>query len=313
MGYKIIKKRLQNGGLVIMDGGTGTEMQRRGVGMDPAAWCGPATLQNAKILEDIHLEYISSGANIITANTYASSHLMLEPAGFGDRWEEINTAAVSVAFRAREKSGRDDILIAGSLSHMCPMVPGTGQPDPNHRPSKSKMSSAFLDLAFLLKDQGCDFLLLEMLYDPEAIPLIIEAAVQTGLPVWAGFSVRRDAEKKIIGFATQPNMLFQDIVQGLDEYDIAVAGIMHSSCDLISDAIDILRKVFPGPLMAYPDSGYFKMPHWQFDDVISPVEFAQSAADWAKSGIQIIGGCCGLSPKHIEALAGLNSGLSSNH
>ena len=49
MGYKIIKKRLQNGGLVIMDGGTGTEMQRRGVGMDPAAWCGPATLQNAKI------------------------------------------------------------------------------------------------------------------------------------------------------------------------------------------------------------------------------------------------------------------------
>ena len=85
MSYASIKNRLQHGDIVLLDGGTGSELEKRGATMDPEAWCGLATLKNVDILEGIHRDYIAAGADIITANTYASSRLMLEPAGYADR------------------------------------------------------------------------------------------------------------------------------------------------------------------------------------------------------------------------------------
>ena len=120
MSYRSIKKRLDSGGVVVIDGGTGTELQRRGVPMNPEAWCGPATMTHRDVLESVHIDYIRSGAEVITANTYASSRLMLEPAGFGDRVGELNRLAVETALSARAKAQADDVLVAGSLSHMVP-------------------------------------------------------------------------------------------------------------------------------------------------------------------------------------------------
>ncbi len=59
--------------------------------------------------------------------------------------------------------------------------------------------------------------------------------------------------------------------------------------------------------MAYPDSGYFKMPHWQFENVIAPQAFLDYARQWIDQGAQIVGGCCGLSPEHIAALRPLKA------
>ena len=80
MSYEHIKRRLDNGEILVLDGATGTELQRRGVAMDPAAWCGPATLENDDVLSAIHVDYIRAGSDVVTANTYASSRLMLSPA-----------------------------------------------------------------------------------------------------------------------------------------------------------------------------------------------------------------------------------------
>ena len=77
---------------------------------------------------------------------------------------------------------------------------------------------------------------------------------------------------------------------------------MHTPSDVVGDAVAILRRAFDGPLTAYPDSGYFKMPHWQFEDVIAPDELLRFATEWVANGVQIVGGCCGLSPEHIAAL-----------
>ena len=54
MPYKALKCRLDAGEIVLLDGGTGTELQLRGAQMDPAAWCGPATLENESLLVEIH-------------------------------------------------------------------------------------------------------------------------------------------------------------------------------------------------------------------------------------------------------------------
>lgn len=305
MSYAKIESRLLSGGIVILDGGTGTELQRRGIAMDPSAWCGPASLENADVLEGIHRDYIAAGADIVTANTYASSRLMLGPAGFADRFEEINRIAIGAAHRARNASGRDDVLVAGSLSHMCPIVGGTAQPDLARAPSEAEMADAFGEMAALLRDEGCDLILLEMMYDPGRMGPAFKAATDTGLPVWAGFSARRGEDGKVLSYAPEREVPFGDLLRTLEDFDVEVAGVMHTQSNVVGDALDILRSVFAGPLMAYPDSGYFKMPEWQFEDVISPEELLRFATGWVKRGAQVLGGCCGLSPEHIAALAPL--------
>ncbi len=290
---------------MILDGGTGTELQRRGVPMDPEAWCGPASLENADVLEAIHRDYIAAGADVITANTYASSRLMLGPAGFADRFAEINRTAVETALRARDAGGRDTVLVAGSLSHMCPMVGGTGKHDAARLPSKTEMADAFAELAALLRDEGCDLILLEMMFDPARAAPAFEAALATGLPVWAGFSARRGTDGRILSFAEDRDVAFEELVPLLQRFEVAAAGVMHSPSNITGEAVAILRKRFSGPLLAYPDAGYFTMPHWQFEDEIPPAEFLRFATGWVEEGVQILGGCCGLSPAHIAALAPL--------
>jgi len=302
MSYEEVGKRLDSGEIIILDGGTGTELERRGVVMNPQAWCGPATLQNAALLEEIHCDYISAGADIITANTYASSRLMLESAGFGDQFEEINRIAVKSALRARQTSGRPDVLIAGSLSHMCPYSGGVAKSQSARATSQAEMTAAFSELASFLAAQGCDLILLEMMYYPERIKCAFAAAIQTGLPVWAGFSARRNQAGQVISHAPEGDIPFEEVVEVLKSFDVAAAGIMHTPCDVVGDALAILRKVYDGPLTAYPDSGYFKMPNWQFEKVIPSDEFLKFATQWVNDGVQVVGGCCGLSPEHIAAL-----------
>lgn len=313
MGYAKLSQRLEHGGIVILDGGTGTELERRGVSMDPEAWCGPVTLENGDILESIHRDYIAAGADIITANTYASSRLMLGPAGYADRFEEINRKAISLAHSARDASGRSDVLVAGALSHMCPHVVGTDLSDLGREPSRTEMADAFGELTALMRDEGCDLILLEMMYYPQRTPLAFEAALATGLPVWAGFSARYGESGEVVSYAPEKALRFEELVAVLEEFAVDVAGIMHSPANVIEDALSILRRHFAGPLMAYPDSGYFEMPNWHFEDVIPPQELLKFATQWVDSGVQIIGGCCGLSPEHIAAISALRDRRPHGH
>ena len=305
MGYERIERRLKDGGVVILDGGTGTELERRGVPMDPEAWCGRAALEHADVLESIHRDYIAAGADIVTANTFATSRLLLDPAGLADRFEEINRTTVGAAHRARRACGRPGVAVAGSLSHMVPMLSGSAKPDLARTPAKSEMTAAFGEVAAFLSDEGCDLILLEMMHHPDRMGSAFEAAMKTGLPVWAGFSARRGQDGQVLSFTQDLDVPFAETVRVLADFGVAAAGVMHTPSDVIGDAIAILREAFDGPLTAYPDSGYFKMPQWQFEDVIAPDALLRFATDWVERGVLVIGGCCGLSPEHIAAIAPL--------
>ena len=105
MPYTHLKQRLNAGERILLDGGIGTELERRGVPMNPDAWCGPTSVEHRATLEQVHLDYITAGVEIITTNTFDSSRLMLEPAGLGDRVAELNQAAVEAALSAKARSG----------------------------------------------------------------------------------------------------------------------------------------------------------------------------------------------------------------
>jgi S-methylmethionine-dependent homocysteine/selenocysteine methylase len=297
-----VKDALDNKQFLVLDGGTGTELQRRGVSMDPAAWCGPATLDNDELLTQIHLDYIVAGADIITANTYASSRLMLTPAGYADQLVEINERAVTAALRARELvDSVEHVAVAGSLSHMIPFTAGGAAVDTHHGLSEAQMSDAYHELAHILKGAGVDHIMLEMMYNPVRIPLVLEAALSTGLPVWFGLSARRDSDGALLSFEQLEDIPLQTIVDLIPRSGIDAAGVMHTTSETVSDALDVVRTCFRGPLMAYPDSGYFEMPDWRFVDTISPARLHDYFNEWIDHGARILGGCCGLTVEHIEA------------
>jgi homocysteine S-methyltransferase len=299
--YDRLKQRLAAGAIAVLDGPTGTELQKRGAPMDPAAWCGPATLGHDRLLTEIHADYIAAGAEIVTANTFAASRLMLAEAGLADRSAEIVARAVEAALRARE--GHADVLVAGSLSHMVPVAAGTDALDPAKTPSGPVVAEAFAEVAEGLRAGGVDLIILEMMYHPGRTRLALHAALATGLPVWFGLSARRGADGALLGFNRVEDVPLDDIATLIPANGVDVAGAMHTGADSMADALGTVRRHFAGPLMAYPDSGYFAMPDWRFVDIVAPDAYAAFCRQWIAQGVQVLGGCCGLGIEHIRAAA----------
>jgi len=305
MAYAAIKARLDAGKKILLDGATGTELERHGVPMSNEAWCGPCNLDHADKVEAVHAAYIDAGADVITANTYAANRLMLTPAGYADHLPEIIGNAVAAAKRARDKIAKGrNIAIAGSLSHMIPIPPGSDRADADHAPSDEVASAAFREIADLIAENGCDLILLEMMYTPARARMALDAALATGLPVWCGFALRRAAsDASVYGFAAWEDVPHEELYAMLPETGVDAAGIMHTYSDVVGPGLTELSKTYKGALMAYPESGHFEMPHWNFEGVMSGDDLVGYAQGWVGQGAQIIGGCCGLGIEHIRALS----------
>ena len=142
----------------------------------------------------------------------------------------------------------------------------------------------------------------EMMRDIDYSLWATEAALATGLPVWVGISVEKRHDGKLSGFGREDQLL-DDVARVLAATNPSVISIMHSSPNDTGEAIDILRKYWNGPIGAYPESGYFKMPDWTFIDIIAPGALVDAVLDWRQKGVTAFGGCCGLGREHIAALA----------
>ncbi len=301
--YSKVIEKLSNKEIVILDGAIGTELEKRGVQMDKT-WSGSASLK-FEILKKIHIDYIKAGAEIITTNTYPSNRIMLDAAGLGFRFEEINLKAINAAVEARIETDRDDVLIAGSLSHRFPIAHGDLQSNPTISVSKSYLRGVCDEMSEILSQNGCDFILLEMMYHPDRIKTVFDSAKNTNKPIWASFSARKSPEGKLLSLTDLVDFPFKELIQIVHDYNIDAVGINHTSLNIISETISEIKKVYNGPIIVYPDTGGWISPNWIFDHVIKPKDLKKKAHQWVKEGAQIIGGCCGTSPNHIKALSEL--------
>ena len=78
------QRRLKSGGTLVLDGGTGTELRRRGMNLGQTTWSALASLTHYELLRAIHADYIAAGADVITTNTFATTRFVLAAAGRGD-------------------------------------------------------------------------------------------------------------------------------------------------------------------------------------------------------------------------------------
>lgn len=288
------RRKLEAGHIVLLDGGTGSELRRRGVPFSERAWSGLAPDTSAELLTEIHLDYIAAGAEIVTTSTFGTLRFVLEAAGAGERFETINRAAVAAALEARART-RNDIGIAGALSCMPPGF------DVSAYPSPERESAAYRELADLFATLGVDLLLLEMLEDTTHAPRVCAAARASGLPFWAGLSCRRGAGGELVAF-DDPGRPLAEILDAVLDYEPLGVNIMHTPLDAVGPALEAVRGRWSGWLGAYPEIAYREDPDAGDVASVSPEHFAEEAIGFAAAGARLLGGCCGTAPGHIEAL-----------
>ncbi len=297
--YDHIADKLVRGEAIVLDGGTGTDIQRRGAPMNGDTWCAEVNLTHPDIVRAVHDDYIVAGADAITANTYATSALLFNALGRDEDLLAIDRAAVTIA---KQAAAGKPVAVAGSVSTMRPMMSGSDRNNLTREWPEAEARRLLQLKCDGIADAGADFIMLEMLRDGEYGVWATEAALATGLPVWAGLSAERGKHGKLQGWG-RDDQPFEDVVRRLAATGPTVISIMHTSPNDTDEALVIVRKYWDGPLGTYPESGYFQMPDWQFVDIISPADLVTKSRSWKAQGVSIFGGCCGIGPEHIAALS----------
>ncbi len=298
MSYRTVKNKLDNGNVVLLDGGTGSEIERLGVTMNDLAWCGVAHMEQPQVVRQVHESYIRAGADVIIANTFGTAPHVLKRLGLQDRTAEINQSAVTVALEARDNCGKD-VCVAASVSSMPPF-------DDYIIPKNAEVREGFIRQAELLSEAGAELIIAEMMRDIDVSGMVISAARATGIPVWTGFSASMDDAGSLTNYMSAVRdtgaMPFKQMAQQVLSLGCDAAGVMHSSVHDTGPALAELNELWDGPLFAYAESGHFIPPSWKFEDIIPAQDYLEYARQWIDQGVQIVGGCCGIGPEHISVL-----------
>ncbi len=299
-----LTERLQNSEILLLDGGVSTEIRRRGVALDKNVWSGLATKTHPDQVREVHEDYIRAGAQVITANTYSTARHVLESVNLGHEAKILNFKSVQLAQQARDAVAQGEVYIAGSMSSMPPLTSHLEVATGDH------VAGSYRELAEILAQAGVDVIIAEMMRDIENASIVIEAAVSTGLPVWIGFSAMladNGTDVRSLRWKNRDDTTsahdFGEMLDALKPLGGQAAGIMHTRVEDTRPALSVLREHWPGPLMAYAETGKLILPDWRYEAVSPPDQYAREVEAWVRDyGVQIVGGCCGTGPEHIRAL-----------
>ena len=279
-------------GIVLLDGGMGQELIRRGVN---SLWSADALVTAPAVVQAVHEDYLRAGADIITTNTYAAIRERLEPEGYGERFVELNQLAGLLAQKAREAIGRD-ALIAGSL----PPLRGSYRPDliadfheiePHYR-EQAEVLAPYVDL-----------FLCETMSSAEESKA---AAVSTGKPVLISWTLRDDGSAVV-----RSGESLAEVASNVSH--LPIAGYLVNCCapESVTAAIPQLVALSTVPVGGYAN-GFDLIPEdWRYETPdslpgrrrdLGPDEYAVHVSKWLSEGARVVGGCCEIGPEHIARL-----------
>jgi len=279
----------------LYDGAKGVFLSPRlpDVGKTPSDLTEWLNLLAPETVRQAHRDYIEAGSQIIQTNSFNGNRFRLEPHGLVSRMEELNLLAAQVA---RQAAG-DSVLVAGVLGP-------SGKLLPMGEVSREALVEAFADQARALAEGGVDFFHVETMSDLEeaiaavegisrvsGLPLALTMSfdsgkVESGLRTMMGISARQLAEKasELGLFSVGANC-----GRGLEGYQTVIRQLVQAAGEAV-----IIAKL---------NTGTPEMRGGQVDYGGSPEEMAGYALWCAHQGVGIIGGCCGTTPTHIEAMA----------
>jgi len=287
--FEKLQSRLEAGETVLMDGGMGSELGRRGM-TNPTTWSGGPMLTHPELVREIHEEYIEAGAEIIITNTFSTGRDVLGMVGLEDKIAQTNRQGIEAAVQARANTGTEDsVVIAASVSTMAPKS-HADVPVPYE-----KALETYREQLGELAKGGPDVAVGEMLVRISDTVAVIDAAEELGLPVWVGLSLVQDGDELYLGIQDRHGgETLQDAMDAIKDRDIATVFVMHTLVDDTAPGLEIVKKSWSGTFGAYS--------HFARSSPLDPQQYLEYAKGWSEQGALIVGGCCGTRPDHIRVL-----------
>ena len=299
MSYSFIKQRLDQGKIIILDGGIGAELEKNGANMDKDLWCGKCSVDNPELVKKVHENYIDAGADVITTNTYGTTPISMKHYGYDNLIEEYNKKSVQIA---KDASKNKNVAVAGSVSTFGSF----------YKLGLKAMIPGFKEQIKILSEEGVDLIILEaMSSQADIVETIIECSSNINLPVWLSIScVIEDKNKKVmLGYNdtvdsdTHIYESFEVAIKNFSKLHKGPILIAHSDINVTGHAVKTAKNNFDGVLGVYPNRGYYEKPHWKFVDNMTPEDYLNEARSWVENGVKIIGGCCGVGVEEIKAIS----------
>lgn len=278
---ELVKQRV-----VLFDGGMGTMLIARGLssGVAPEKW----NIERPEVVEEVHRAYFSAGSDVVHTNTFGGNRFKLRDKHLEDDLVRINETAVRLA-REACPPGK---FIAGDVGPSGKLMAPFGPHDVR------EMEAIFEEQGRILVEAGVDLISIETMFSvEEALAALRAIRGITDLPIFVSLSF--DLKPK--GFFTLMGETPEECVKALEENGADVVG---SNCQLGSremvDLIHELRSWTTVPIIAQPNAGSPVMKGGETVYEQSPGEFAEDILRIVEAGANVIGGCCGTTPRFIR-------------
>ncbi|HKA61807.1 MAG TPA: bifunctional homocysteine S-methyltransferase/methylenetetrahydrofolate reductase [Methylomirabilota bacterium] len=274
---------------LLCDGAMGTMLYARGVTLD--ACFDVLNLNDPKLVQSIHSEYIGVGADVIETNTFGANRFKLAVHGLQARVREINLRGAKLARDVRESMGRD-VLVLASIGPLGKYLTPIGTIEP------AEAREAFREQAEGLLEGGVDAFLIETFSDLTEVRMAVEAVrAICDLPIVTQLAFTDDG-------VTFTGRAPAEVVRALRDLPIQAIG---ANCSVGSSVLfDILEQMLPEagalPVAIQPNAGLPSRVGERLMYLSSPAYMADYAARMIGSGARLVGGCCGTTPQHIRAM-----------
>ncbi len=266
---------------LVMDGAMGSLLGERG--WEPPELPEEVHMRNPEILEAIHEEYCSAGADILETNSFGGSPLKLDCRGLGEKAFEINARAAAIA----KKAARGRALVAGSVGPLGESLAPLGHL------SFNDARSAFREQIRGLLAGGADFILIETMLDMKeakaAVLGLKDCDPQGAFVVSFTFDTR---EATVTGVTPEAAAVWAESMGA-----VAVGANCGVGPEAYLPVVRRLGSVTALPIFVYANAGLPGAP-----DYCTPETFARLGRKLAQSGAAVVGGCCGTNPEYIRLL-----------
>jgi len=299
-GRQRILAELGEKGPLIYDGSKGVYLDTRlaEVGREASDVSEWLNVLAPQLVQQCHRDYIAAGSQVIQTNTFNGNRFRLEAHGLADRVHEVNLVAGQVA---REAAG-NDVPVAGSMGPSGKWLV-TGEV------TTEALKEGFAEQARALDEGGVDFFHVETMADLDEAAAAVEGIRSvSALPV--ALTMSFDTGKPERGLRTMAGVTPRQLVEKAGELGLLAIG---ENCGLGLDGYQVVMTEMlaasPGrPLITKVNAGIPRMEAGQIVYDGTPERMAEYTVWCADHGVALIGGCCGSTPAHIEAMARVLAG-----
>ena len=278
------------------DGGMGTQLMARGL---PTGACGMVwNLDEPAHVQAIHEDYRNAGCDLITTNSFGGSPTTLDQHGLAGRTVELNRAAAQLA---RAAAG-DNAWVLGDVGPFGDFLEPMGDTTPE------ELRGIFRQQIEALLAGGADAVLVETMTDPGEAAVGVEAAklCNPEIPAVVTYAFQKTADGS---FRTMMGTTVQEAIGKALE---AGADIVGSNCgtgldldDYVVLAGEVAAAAGNAPSIVQPNAGAPRVEGADTFYDATPEQMAACAKRILDAGVRIVGGCCGTTPAHMAAVAGV--------